>query len=235
MQTVLEPADPINYAPYYFQNQLPPRRGQGLVPTLVVGTVGDPAVPVSTAVALARAAGMVEMNQSDPGYGIPIDQVLIESGVVEGIARTQRFTSTAFGPRATLSTHVRCDAGAVCTGDVLVDPSGFSCDAAGASCTDQLNAPRLDPPLRQQLLRPIRLADGTTGFSGLLLPYLSRTGQHGFSSPQPQKAFDIDRFMANLIGRFFETKGREVHFDACQAAEPAGSVPECPWMAPPPP
>jgi len=84
-------------------------------------------------------------------------------------------------------------------------------------------------------LRPFPLPDGSTAFSGLLLPYLSRTGQHGFSSPQPGKPFDMDRFLANLIGRYFETKGREVHFDACQAAEPTASAPECPWMAPPPP
>jgi hypothetical protein len=177
----------------------------------------------------------VELTRPDPAYGIPIDQVLIESGVVEGAARTARFASTTFGPRATLGSHVRCDAGADCTGPVLVDPSGFSCDATGANCTDGLNAPRLDPPLRQQLLQPIVLADGTTAFSGLLLPYMSRTGQHGFSSPQPQKPFDMDRFLANLIGRYFETKGHEVHFDACQAAEPTASTAECPWMAPPPP
>jgi hypothetical protein len=232
-QTVLEPADPINYAAYYFQKQLAARAGAPIAPTLVVGTVGDPAVPVSTAISLARAAGMVEMTQPDPAYGIPIDQVLIESGVVEGTARTQRFTSPAFGPRATLGSHVRCDAGG-CPDDVLLDPSGYSCDAAGANCTDGFNAPRLDPPLRQQLLRPVKLSDGSTGFSGLLLPYLSRTGQHGFSSPQPQKPFDMDRFLANLIGRYFETKGHEVRFDACQAAEPVDPAPECPWMAPPP-
>jgi hypothetical protein len=178
---------------------------------------------------------MVEITKPDPAYGIPIDQVLIESGVVEGVARTQRFASTTFGPRKTLGSHVRCDGGAVCTDDVLVDPSGYSCDAAGANCTDGLNAPRLNPPLREQLLRPVKLSDGSTGFSGLLLPYLSRTGQHGFSSPQPQKPFDMDRFLANLIGRYFETKGREVRFDPCQAAEPVDPAPECPWMAPPPP
>jgi hypothetical protein len=232
-QTVLEPADPINYAPYYSQNEvLRSRAGQGRVPTLVVGTVGDPSVPTSTAISLARAAGLVEMTQPDPAYGLPIDQVLIESGVVEGAARTQRFASPSFGPRVTLGTHVRCDAGADCTGNVLLDPSGYSCDATGANCTDGLNAPRLNPPLREQLLRPVI---GTAAFSGLLLPYLSRTGQHGFSSPQPQKQFDMDRFLANLIGRYFETRGREVRFDACQAAEPADPAPECPWMAPPPP
>jgi hypothetical protein len=238
-QTVLEPADPINYAPYWFQNQISgfgnPRLGSdGPAPTLVVGTVGDPSLPVSSAIALARAAGIVEMNQPDPAYGIPIDQVLIEAGVVEGAARTQRFASSTFGPRADLPGHVRCDDPAGCNGPVLVDPSGYSCDATGANCTDGLDVPRLNPPLQQQLLKPVRMLDGSTAFSGLLLPYLSPTGQHGFKSPQPQKAFDMDRYLANLIGRYFETKGREVRFDRCQAAEPVDPTPECPWMAPPP-
>jgi hypothetical protein len=230
-QIALDPGDPINYAPYYFQDQLAARLGLGPVPTLVVATVGDPAVPTSTAVALARAAGIVEMNQPDPSYGIPVDRVLIESGVVEGVARTQRFATAAFGPRATLPDHVRCDTAMACTGDVLVDPSGYSCDGAGGGCTDGIDAPRLSPPLRAQLLRPVPLLDGTTAFSGLMLPYLSRTGQHGFQGPQPQKAFDIDQYMANVIGRYFETRGREVHFEPCQAALLAG----CPWMVPPPP
>ncbi|MFL5458604.1 MAG: hypothetical protein ACJ78X_19580 [Myxococcales bacterium] len=243
-QTVLEPADPINYAPYWFQSQLAgPGNSRvridgsltGPAPTLVVGTVGDPAIPVSSAIALARAAGIVEMNQPDPAYGIPIDQVLIEAGVVEGAARTQRFASSTFGPRADLAGHVRCDDPAGCNGPVLVDPSGYSCDAAGANCTDGFNAPRLNPPLQQQLLKPVKMPDGSTTFSGLLLPYLSPTGQHGFTSPQAGKAFDIDRYLANLIGRYFETKGAEVRFDRCQAAEPVGQTPECPWMAPPPP
>jgi hypothetical protein len=190
-------------------------------------------MPVSSAVALARAAGFVETAKPDPAYGIPVDQVLIDSAVVEGIARTQRFTSETFGPRATLAGHVRCDGD--CTGPVVVDPSGYSCDDTGGSCSDGLNAPRLDPPLRQQLLKPFQLLDKTTVFSGLLLPYQSRTGQHGFSSPQPQKPFDVDRYLANLIGRYFETKGHEVRFERCQAAEPVDPVPECPWMARPPP
>jgi len=32
-----------------------------------------------------------------------------------------------------------------------------------------------------------------------LIPYLNREGQHGFLNPQPQKPFDMDQFMANLV------------------------------------
>ena len=111
----------------------------------------------------------------------------------------------------------------------MIDPSSYS--LVGASSADGLNAPRLVPALRQQLVRTVPLSDGTQAVSALLLPYLKRTGQHGFVNPQPDKPFDMDQFMANLIGRWLETRGRELHFDACQAHEP----PDCPWILAPPP
>jgi len=85
--------------------------------------------------------------------------------------------------------------------------------------------------LRGQLTRPVTLADGSQATSALLLPYMSRAGQHGFKNPQPGKPFDMDQFLANLIGRWFETRGRELHFEPCQAKEP----PDCAWIPAPPP
>src|SRR5207245_1634850 len=127
--------DPINYAPHYFVDPLPARSSQP-VPVLVVGTVGDPAVPINTAIAMARAAGLVEMTKPDPDFGIPIDQVLIRAGVVEGVAALQ--------------------------------------------------------------------------------------------------PFNMDQFLANLIGRFFETRGRELHFETCQSQLSVSSG-GCSWMPDPPP
>ena len=229
-QTVLEPADPINYAPHWSLDLLAARFNLP-VPMLVVGTVGDTSVPVGTAVAMARAAGLVEMTQPDPVYGVPIDQVLIRSGVVEGVANLRRLADPTSGPLAALGPQrLSCAAPADCTGDVLVDPTSYGFDPANG-VNDSLNAPRLSPPLRSQLTRPVTLPDGSQATSALLLPYLSRTGQHGFHNPQPGKAFDMDQFLANLIGRWFETRGRELHFDACQAHEP----PDCPWIPAAPP
>ena len=254
-QMILDPGDPINYAPLHTSN------------LLVVGTSGDPGVPISGALNYARAAGLVEMNQPDPAYLIPLDQVLIRSGVDEGVANTRRIASTNYGPRAdpALGTHVRCDPGADCQSDVLIDSTGYSCDPNGTNCLDGLNAPRLDPPLQRQLTRSSgttctfcpagtpdapappcastgatctsigasACAPGAVGSAALLIPYLNRTGQHGFSSPIPQKPFDIDLFLANLIGRYFECRGGELHFERCQAlldSDPA----RCQWIPAPP-
>jgi dienelactone hydrolase len=220
-QAIVEPGDPIAYAPHWSAKLLSGRGGVN-VPSLVVGTVGDTIVPVSTAIAMARAAGLVD--KSDPTYGAAIDQVLIKAGVVEGMANLRRLSDPTSGPLAALGPFLSC-VGVDCSGDVLVDATSYS------QGTDGLNAPRLNPPLRDQLTRDVILPDQSHATSALLLPYLSRAGQHGFGKPQPGKPFDMDQFMANLIGRWLETRGRELHFDVCQAHEP----PDCSWILAPPP
>jgi len=238
-QLILDPGDPINYAPHYFNDLLGARATPANV--LVIGTSGDPGVPVMTSVSLARAAGLVEMQTPDPAYGVPIDQVLIRSGAVEGVPGTRRFEDPDGGVYAALPGHVRCSG---CTaGDVLIDPTSYACDAG--VCSDRFDGgdpPRLDPPLQQQLVRvsaPQPAATYSTGastcgagpgVSALLIPYLNRTGQHGFRNPQPQKPFDMDQYLANLAGRYFECRGRELHFEPCQA-----DLSSCPWIPPPPP
>ena len=228
-QTILEPGDPINYAPHWFQDLLPARKGLP-ANVLVIPTAGDPWVPVNTGIAMARAAGLVELTAKDPDYGKSIDRVLIDSGAVEGIARLRRFESATFGPRALLAGHVRCAPDNDCSGEALADVNGLACDENGRNCLDGLEAPRLSPPLRAQLQRTTRTSDGNdAGTSMLLVPLLNRTGQHGFKNPQPQKPFDLDQFLANQIGRYFETRGREIHFEPCQAKLRA-----CPWNDFPP-
>ena len=277
-QLILEPGDPVNYAPHYFQSPLPagdpsnpgngPRHPANV---LVIATSGDPGVPVNTGIALARAAGLIELTQPDPDYGISIDQVLIRSGAVEGSAGLMRFNDPAAGPRAALGSHVRCDGPQACSGNVLIDSTAYACDEQGANCLDNFpdgstarSAPRLDHPLRQQLVRqsqpaapclPLSTQVGTAkgcystgpsscmtdasgnalpGQSALLIPYLNREGQHGFRNPQPGKAFDTDTFLANVIGRYFECRGRELHFDRCQAQLSSASPGGCAWIPPPP-
>ena len=257
-QLILEPGDPVNYAPHYFLDPLPSRKNPdrttgviaGPANVLVIGTSGDPGVPINTAISLARAAGLVELQKADPVYGIPIDQVLIRAGVVEAVPATARFADADGGVFAALPGHVRCDPGSNCSGSVLIDPTGYACDAG--VCLDGLQAPRLDPPLRQQLitvsnsqpaactLSPHAVGAGCwstgasscaqgPGLSALLIPYLNRTGQHGFFNPQPDKPFDLDQFMANVVGRYFECRGRELHFELCQQ-----DLASCPWIPPPP-
>ena len=231
-QLILEPGDPVSYAPHFFKDLLPARKG---VPAnvLVVATVGDKIVPVQTGVATARAAGLIELSAADPDYGIPIDQVLIRSGAVEGLDNLNRFDSPDRGPRAALGGHLRCDAfidrdGQAqpdnCAQGIDLDPTGYACDAQGLNCKDDMGAPRLSPALRSQVTRQT-----SAGVSALLMPYLDPHGRHAVQPPQPSRAFDMDQFMLNVLGRYFETRGKELRFDACQS-----KMAECPWIPPVP-
>ena len=226
-QMMLGAGDPVNYAPHWFNDPLPLRNG---VPAnvLVMETVGDTTVPIAAGLSLARAAGLVDINRVDPDFGVSLDQVLIRSGVTEGLAGLSRYADPTYGPRAdgVVGPHIRCDApGARCGEPILLDPSGFSCDLHGANCTDGFNAPRLNPPLREKL-------QVTTNFgvSALILEYLDPKGTHSFVNPQPSKPFDADLFFANMVGRYFETRGRELHYDTCQQFTAT-----CPWIPPIPP
>lgn len=122
-QMIVDSGDPINYAPHYFKEPLKSSDYDSAEPgtnVLMMPTVGDPGVSVSTGIAGARAAGLVEVFTPDPRYGKSVNDVLIDNHIIEGLARLRRF-----GGR-----------------EVLMDPENFSNGVWAPQ------APRLDPPLR---------------------------------------------------------------------------------------
>ncbi len=110
-QAGVDPADPINFAPYYMLRTLPDPDGNPSPPRALIGvnTVGDGFVDIETGVAFARAAGAIPFLPPDdlglyPEYadyvtpkalydqygGRTPNQVLIDDNVVEGVARLAR-------------------------------------------------------------------------------------------------------------------------------------------------
>jgi len=65
---------------------------------------------------------------------------------------------------------------------------------------DGFNAPSPSVPLRAT-----RYDAQNNPITGVRFPYLRPEGLHGFRVPTPSKAFDIDSFMINMMGHFFET------------------------------
>jgi hypothetical protein len=119
-QVALEPADPLNFAPFFFQRNIPHQSYAGRVaPVLLVATVGDQDVPIHTAVSLARAAGIIGYGGPDPAYRKSQNRMLVENFFLEGLERLNRHGT-----------------------DVLFDPDNLS------DGTDGFAAPRIDPPLR---------------------------------------------------------------------------------------
>ncbi len=108
---IVDPGDPINYAPYYALKPMLDPSGNVQPPTGVLNivTVGDMNVPLNSGIALGRAAGAVPFMAPDaaekyPEYadyttpqalyaklgGKTPNRVLIDQGVLEGMARLER-------------------------------------------------------------------------------------------------------------------------------------------------
>jgi len=195
-QMILDPGDPIAYAPHYSKEILDfsdtdPNIQPG-ANVMVIPTIGDMNVPVNTGIAIARAAGFIGITENDPRYGKPQNQVLIENFVIEGLERLCRFKAASSD---------KC---------ILFDVDNLSDGLDGFSSDGVLNSdiPRLIPGLRIT----VKTESGT---SGMRIPYMSPFGQHGFAIPSPNKEFDMDNYMINKIGRYFETRGTEIVDDIC--------------------
>ena len=81
---VIEPGDPISYAPHYIQEPFIELGGQ-TANVLLVPTPGDMVVSVNSEISLARAAGFIERKEIDERYGMTVDQWLIDTQVVRGL------------------------------------------------------------------------------------------------------------------------------------------------------
>jgi len=191
-QVALDAADPANSAPFIHQDRkLTYGTGESVATRILyLNTLGDPGVPTATGVALARAAGLIELRKPDARYGKTVQQVLVDAGTVEGVESTKRFKNAA--------------------GEgVLQDIEHF---AALLNLTDGFDTPRLDPPLRL-----IRANDAKVGGkSAILFPMMTPLGVHSFPVPSPDKAFDLGSLLLNQVVRYMATNGEQLDFDLCQ-------------------
>jgi hypothetical protein len=81
---ILEPGDPVAYAPLVF---LRPPEDLGGRPANVLHMphIGDNIVSINTGIAQARAMGLINNDEIDPRYGMSVDHWLIDREVVHGI------------------------------------------------------------------------------------------------------------------------------------------------------
>jgi hypothetical protein len=235
-QLVLDPGDPAVYAPYY-------RNSMNIV------TVGDMNVPTNTGISISRCAGSLpfyaDSRRDDLGGRTPNRQ-LLDYGVIMGLERLNRpewgtplvdvddFSRGADGygqlrpetmtpPQLPMRSWVPSgDAGAArCDADL---PSG---DTLGA-CTPPAGAASWCCCYRDAAgaLESVNCLGGT---SALMLPYISAVGEHGFYVPDPNLAFDINTYMINAIGRFFQTQGRIIDWRTCLESNTCEYIPEFPF------
>ncbi len=191
---ILEPGDPIAYGPLLADRPAPELNGQPRN-VLFMPTPGDSIVSINTGIALARSAGLVEMDQDDDRYGMSVDQWLIERKVVQGLEQ--------YGPWT-------CNDGSSCL---------FDADDLDRG-TDEYGAPS-DAPLRA-------IRQTSAGTLGLRLPYARPTGSHGFTTPEPQRDFDISSFAVMQAVTYMLDRGQQIRDDVC--LEDAS----CDWIPPMP-
>jgi hypothetical protein len=177
-QAAVDPADPINFAPYYMLRPIPGLDGANIGPRPILNapTVGDGFVPTGTGNAFARAAGVLPFFPPsavtafpeyadyatpqalyDAWHATP-NEVLVDNYVIEGVSRLKR-------------TH----AGATCDPNFLASPTpacGASPAKNAATCAatlfdpdyhsqgaDRYAAPHPDTPLRLARIASIRATD----------------------------------------------------------------------------
>lgn len=201
-QLIIERGDPVNWVPYAERWNLDYATGERVrTRMLVVNTVGDPAVPVATGSALARAAGFLEFKEKDARWGKTPNRVLIDNGTLEG---TERF----YGHLNSLNQNVH------------VDVENF---AAISGDDDKFEVPRLNPPLRL-----VKKSERLGGYSGVLYPMISPRGRHGFGLPNSSDPFDTGAFMVNLVGRYLSTNGEAFALEPCLAKSACAWLPQAP-------
>lgn len=210
--TLGEQADPANFAPYYSKYALTFMEGDRVfdrdpVNVFNVVTAGDPAVPVSSGLHIARSAGFFTspggapdelLYAPHPDYGKTVNRVLVDGYLTEGITWLDRFPDY---------------------GCKLMDMDNHSNSTNGPTpeskldgIVDGYDCPRLNPPLRLTVQTP-----GGDGVSGLANPMINDDGAHVFivGSSENWQEFDIGMYMANQIAWYLGTRGKEIVYDEC--------------------
>ena len=199
-QVGLESADPANFAPFYEQKRLfeYPDGEKVATRALMMPMTGDPGVPIATGVALLRAAGIVDFRTGDARYGGKTDQqVLIDTGFVEGVERTKRHHDLAGN-------------------DALEDVDVLMSVANG---DDGFGVPRLAPPMR--LVRDSATIGGKVG---AIFPMMNPQGEHSFPVPDPGKPFDLGSLMINIAADYLSSGGTRVALEPCMVDSSCGWI-----------
>lgn len=229
----IAPADPASWMAHRVDHATGDPARPNHPALLVMPTAGDVQVPVSTGVAMARAAGLLgdwrrradrhspehgwrELFEPRPDLGMSPDALLVQRFVVEGDPRLQRFASNPVNPNVVFDVDDVSDGRA----EWSCGPSDWSATSGESACPDELrgqeiffSVPRQVPPLRATVLR----LDGRS--DALRIPVLRPAGQHGIYNAQAFRRFDADAFMVNFTTRYLGTRGARVdHPSGCDCS-----------------
>lgn len=239
-QAALDPGDPINFAPLFYRNR---PAGHGPHGVLVLNTAGDQAVPVNTGNAFARAAGAIPFFAPDAvsrfpdyadfatptalwdRYGMTPNRVLIERGVVEGLAALGRFPIP--GRDAILFDVDDLDEGASLFGERTLTPP-LRLVRYGRAATDAVSLAAAWTPTTGAY------AGNGGAVMALLNAYIRPEGVHSFGVPDPALPWDHSTYLLTVIGRYFATEGQDILYRSRPDAHACGARHACDFLPPTP-
>ncbi len=191
-QTLMEGADPAVFAPHYFKRPFAfpyedDRFKDGTTDFLMMGTIGDQVVPISNSLAIARAAGIIDVLKEDGDRKTTQNQFLVENSVYEGVAWFNRFVKFP---------------------DSLFDPD----DLDNGQFEPGKNKDA-DVPLR--IVIPTAPGRGVSALRLIYLQ--ANGGAHTFNAPTPDATFDTASFFTNLVALYLTNSGDSISDDPCMA------------------
>lgn len=243
-QMVLDPTDPGVVSRYLSRDSLvyPGTGDETGARYLIVTTTGDMSVPAHSGVTVARAAGALNYLDPDPRWGIPPNQVLLDSYSAEAVNIFRRHVYT--DPPE--SEEDRSLLGLDASLGVHVDVENFS---EGDDIWGD-NIPRLDEPLHL-VSTTDAFGNDTGGYSGAVFPYAIPQGQHGFALPgqmsdwalelcDPEveescsasdvigESYDVGWAMFHMLGTFMLEPNTNPLQSRCWTKEACNDLPETP-------
>ncbi len=231
-QTILDPADAVNFAPRY--REPPSSKGRRpAVGAAVYVTIGDSTVPAGTGVAIGRAAGIIDHSSVDPRYGVSQNQLLADTHVIEAVEHLRYF---AEDPCHYDSREVNFDIDDLSRGHHPDHPPRLAEIVENPECSLSTPPPFCavtcveKPPLRATVHAGNAVL--ATRFVALNL-----RGQHVIDLPDPSAVFDASMFVLNQIGLFFAYGGTSISDHPCLAKNDCQSCagePDCPALPPAP-
>jgi len=226
-QIGLEAGDPVNAAPRYRLDPFSfPEEAESRTNLLLVLTLGDMNVPINTGLGIARAAGLLNVFQPDPRWGVSAGRALVDNLVVEGNEYRERWI------RASDGQTVLFDASDLDRGTDGQDMPSFPSEyGQRAISLWEPTIPGGDDLCAESLSEDGLYLDSVTcegGVSGMTIAAIDATGTHAFLLSQPERAFDVNLFLANMIGYYFATGARTWSLQPCLATG------TCYYTPPPP-
>ena len=240
-QAALDGGDPINYAREYF---IRPSDNGAPRALLVINTIGDQAVPISTGNAFARAAGLIPFFRPDAASRYPdFAEYVTPQGLFDRYGRTPDRLLAARGVYEGLSIYNRFPA-ANGRQDALFDVDDL--DEGAQGFTEQAES----QPLR--LVRYARAIDSAAAVNDVWAPtlagytpsaapmgavlnaYIRPEGVHGFGLPEPSLPWDPGVYLVNLVGRFFSSDGADLPYRSTPATHQCLARSDCDFIPRPP-